>query len=315
MQVSTTGRAFLRAHEGEVLKSYRCPAGVWTVGVGLTKGSGVVDPKPGMTITREESDRLLSLALARNYEPRVSKAMPNAKQHEFDGGASFDFNTGRIHNAGWVNLWRAKAAADKIRAGLMQWTKGGGKVLPGLKRRRQEEADVILLDKWPADLNLGVAVKPVDHFARFVISVTDEEIAVIRDGFRKVGFEPGPMKGRVLRLAVEDFQRKYDLTPDGLIGRATLSTLQRELDARAKATNTVAAGGGGAAVSGGNEAASDPSAVDPSILGDPLVTWIGVAILAAAALYGLWLAWRYRDVVASRIATTAPRLAAWLRSR
>lgn len=42
--------AFIISFEGLRLKAYKCPAGVWTIGAGRTKGV-----KEGMTITREEA--------------------------------------------------------------------------------------------------------------------------------------------------------------------------------------------------------------------------------------------------------------------
>ncbi|MFH1796287.1 MAG: peptidoglycan-binding protein [Pseudomonadota bacterium] len=331
METSTQGRAFIRSHEGDVLKAYRCPAGIWTIGVGLTAGSGVVKPKAGMTITREESDRLFRQALARNYEPRVRQAMPGAKQHEFDGGASFDWNTGKIHKAGWVRLWVAKATPAKIRAGLNQWTKGGGKVLPGLKRRRIEEADIILEGEYPANLNLGVGLplQKEDRFARFVVAMTRDEIEAVAQGFKQIGYNPGVVEGSIRRDTVETFQFKHGLKPDGLIGRATLSTLQRELDARAAIVKGTGGATAGGAIAGGNEAAAPatpdlpevPTAPDAplpdanlDVVGDPLVTWLGIGIAAASALFLLWLAWRYRDLIAARVAGRLPRLAEFLRS-
>ena len=77
-----------------MLTAYRCSAGVLSIGVGLTRSSGVVDPKPGITIIHAESRRLLRLALAGNYEPRVNARMPRVNQHEFDGSTGLDFNTG-----------------------------------------------------------------------------------------------------------------------------------------------------------------------------------------------------------------------------
>ena len=62
MQTSQRGIAFLERHEGVVLRAYRCPAGHWTIGAGLTAASGVVTPKPGMVITRKEATRLLAVA-------------------------------------------------------------------------------------------------------------------------------------------------------------------------------------------------------------------------------------------------------------
>jgi lysozyme len=129
-------------------------------------------------------------------------------------------------------------------------------VLPGLERRRREEADVILLDKWPSDLRIASGPAPVDpQFASFVISVSASEIAEIREAFREIGFEPGATAGKIDRQAVLDFQRHYGLTVDGLIGKQTLSALQRELDARRKSKQ----GGAGRPVAALSPAATRPS--------------------------------------------------------
>jgi lysozyme len=317
MQTSPKGVAFIEAHEGVVLKAYRDPVGIWTIGAGLTAASGVVKPKAGMVITRGEAANLLQKALRRNYEPRVAKAMPNARSHEFDGAVSFDWNTGAIHRASWVKAWKA---GDKPNVAYLlgQWVKGGGKVLPGLVRRRKEEADIINFNIWPAGLKVvGEAeLAPADKFAVFVVSINDAEIAAVRQGFRTVGFEPGGTTGKVLRSAVEAFQVKYALTVDGKIGRATLSTLQRELDARSGAkigAGTAIVGGGGAA---GSDVIASPAPATPGaeLLDGQLVTWAGVAVGLLALAYLTYLAWHYRDLIAARIAPTLPRVAAFLRS-
>ncbi len=313
MHTSAKGRAFLRSHEGDVLKAYRCPAGKLTIGVGLTAASGVVKPTPGMVITRALSDVLLTQALDRNYEPGVSKALGGVKQHVFDGAVSFHFNTGAIARASWVKKFLANAGAPAVRAALNQWTKGAGRVMPGLVRRRREEADIILNDRWPAGLKVDTPVEPqpTATFAVFVIRVTADEIEAIRQGFRDIGFDPGPQRGEVFRTAVENFQHRFGLTRDGKIGRATLSTLQRELDARSKAKTGGATIVGGGSVAGVNEA-RPASPVDG--ISDVALSWIGGAVLVAGAAYCAWLAWTYRDVIAARLTDGAPRLANWLRS-
>ncbi|MEX0852230.1 MAG: peptidoglycan-binding protein, partial [Bauldia sp.] len=230
------GIAFLEAHEGVVITAYRCPAGVWTIGAGLTAASGVVKPHAGMTISRAEASRLLKLALARNYEPAVRNAMGPVASHAFDGACRFISNTGAIGRASWVGAYKARNW-PQVRSKLALWNRGGGRVLPGLERRRREEADVILLNTWPSDLRIASGVAPDDpQFASFVISVSADEIAEIRNAFREIGFEPGIAAGKIDREAVLKFQQKYGLTVDGLIGKQTLSTLQRELDGRRKST-------------------------------------------------------------------------------
>ncbi|MGB3408608.1 MAG: lysozyme, partial [Jannaschia sp.] len=142
MQTSAKGIAFLERHEGVVLQAYRDPVGIWTIGAGLTKASGVVTPVAGMVITAKQATRLLEKALPK-YERRTATAMPGAAQHALDGGVSFDYNTGAIHRASWVAAFRENKR-QAVRDGLALWRKGGGRVLPGLVRRRSEEAELIL---------------------------------------------------------------------------------------------------------------------------------------------------------------------------
>ena len=158
-----------------------------------------------------------------------------------------------------------------------------------------------------------------DAFARFVISVNETEVAAIRKGMRAVGYEPGAKPGLIARAAVEKFQGDFALTVDGLIGRATLSTLQREIDARSAVKKGGGAAVGGGAVATGNEALAPAGPIDApaapvDIIGDPLVSWGGMAVGAVALLFLAWAAWHYRDVIAVRVQNVAPRLATRLRS-
>lgn len=319
--VSPKGRKFLYGHEGVVLKAYRDAVGVLTIGAGLTSASGVITVKPGMTITAEENDRLVDLALQRNYIPRVVKALgDSASQVAIDAGASFDYNTGKILSASWVKSFLAGNAADtRKRLGL--WNKGGGKVLPGLTRRRSEEADILLLGEYPASVEAAVvtaSASDTSRFAVFVISVTTAEIEAIRDGFVSIGYDPGNAVGKIARSAVEKFQTAYDLTVDGKIGRATLSTLQRELDARRKTANaaTATAAASPVAAVGGEFGPSsiDPATIDLSGLPEHAGAWLLGAVITAGLVYGGWLAWSYRDIVAVRLTARFPKLAAKLRS-
>jgi len=312
--VSPEGVIFLVGHEGEVLKAYRCPAGAWTIGSGLTAASGVIAPKAGMTITAAENKRLVDLALKRNYLPRVSKALgAGVAQNVVDGAASFDYNTGAILKASWVGKF---LKGDKVgaRAGLAAWNKGGGKVLKGLVRRRAEEADIIILGAYPAWVH-APAVPTIESttYATYVVSATDEEREEIRAAFAALGFDVGTVKGLVARPAVEAFQRAHDLTVDGKIGRATLATLQREIDMKAKSKNAAATSSGGAGVAVGSKAV-DPSTIDTSGIPADAVFWIGGGLAVLGLAYAGYLAWTYRDLVAARLNDKLPRLAAYLRS-
>ena len=54
MKASEKAYSLIRQFEGLRLTSYRCPAGVWTIGYGHT--SGVV---PGVSITKEQAEVFL----------------------------------------------------------------------------------------------------------------------------------------------------------------------------------------------------------------------------------------------------------------
>lgn len=300
MQTSALGIDALITEEGEVLKAYRCPAGVWTIGVGITSAAGVGKIGPGMVITRAQSRDLLRRALAHNYEPRVAKVMGQAAQHEFDAGVLFDFNTGAIHRASWVRSWRAKAERALIQQRFMLWVKGGGKVLPGLVKRRENEVRILLDGVYP---ELRPTRKPTATVAAWALPLSSMEKHEAIKGFRNLGYAVGDWYDAAARAGVERFQADHGLTVDGVIGRATLSTLQRRLDA-AKKTVPVA-----------TVAALGPA----SIVTDTMDAVTGVpnadlAALAFGALVALWFTWTYRDVVATNVQHLAPRLSNFLRS-
>lgn len=298
-ETSEKGLAALTREEGEVLTAYRDVVGVLTIGAGLTAASGVIVPKPGMTISRERARELLRLALRRNYEPAVRAAMPGARQQEFDGAVSFHFNTGAIGRASWVGSWKRKDW-PATRRGLLLWVKGGGKVLPGLQGRRLREYAMMEHGNYGRLRQRGGDPASV---AQIVIPMTDAEIADARDALDKLGYSTEGIWPFSL-VAIARFQNDHGLTADGIVGRATLTTLQRRIDARRKTGRTIASGGGGAVatqVPGIGETLSDAEIL------------AGLAVVTAFAL--LWLAWRYRDVVAVKVQHVTPKLATWLRNR
>lgn len=274
--ISDRADAALVAEEGDVLRAYRCPAGVLTIGTGLTAASGVVKPKIGMVITREESRRLRRLALARNYEPRVVKALPTDKQHVFDGAVLWDWNTGAINRASWVPLYLS-GAIQKAKQSFLSWTKAGGKTQPGLVKRRGREWNIIEF----ANYGLDTAPSSLSPFSEH------------RHELLELGFNQGGV------AAVTAFQRKHGLTPDGLIGPATRAALIRALAANRANKGAAAGATAGGAAGGGAELVVSTPPDGPSVPTDTLnldtLLWIGGGIAVGALLiYGAALAWRHR---------------------
>ena len=158
MKVSDAAKATIKHHEGVRLKPYRCPALLWTVGVGH-----VIDPAHtkvkyedrkslpipdgwNRQLTMAEVDALLAQDLER-FERGVARLCPAAinSQGIFDALVSFSFNVGlgNLQRSGLrmkTNRGEYETAAEEF----MKWTKAGGRVLPGLVKRRNDERAMYL---------------------------------------------------------------------------------------------------------------------------------------------------------------------------
>lgn len=135
-RISAEGLDLIKQFEGLRLKAYLCPAGVATIGYGST-GPHV---RMGMTITEGEAEELLVRDVAR-FEKAVAAAAPKASDNEFAAMTSLAFNIGEAAFAR-STLLRRHNAGDKAGAAdeFKRWVRAGGKVLPGLVRRRAAEA-------------------------------------------------------------------------------------------------------------------------------------------------------------------------------
>lgn len=135
--------ALCRRFEGFYSKPYLCPAGVPTIGWGATRyadGRAVLLTDPA--ISREAAARLLLLTVQRVYLPAVLKLCPGVdNQGRLAALIDFTFNLGAGQLRG-STLRRKVNTGDwqAVPAELAKWVKGGGRVLPGLVKRRAAEA-------------------------------------------------------------------------------------------------------------------------------------------------------------------------------
>lgn len=134
--------ALIKKFEGFRSKPYKCPGGVWTIGYGHTKGVKK-DTKP---ITKEEAEVLLWNDLE-EFEEYVLEMVTNRNMNENQFGAlvSFCYNLGQGNLAKSTllrlfNEGKVAEAADQFR----KWNKAGGKVLPGLTKRREAERQLFM---------------------------------------------------------------------------------------------------------------------------------------------------------------------------
>jgi len=147
VNVSKAGIILIKHHEGSRNKPYKCPAGLWTVGVGHLIGDGKSLPESwNRTFSQEEIDGLLKRDL-RRFELGVHKMLSNVplRQHEFDALVSFCFNLG-LGCFQRSTLRQALLRGDKKAAmeSLVKYCRAGGKVLKGLQIRRLDEKALFL---------------------------------------------------------------------------------------------------------------------------------------------------------------------------
>lgn len=140
MKTSQYGFELVKQFEGLRLKAYKCPAGVWTIGYGHTSSAGVPTVTPGMVISKENAEEILKRDMVQ-YEDGVRKLVTiGITQGQFDALVSFAYNVG-VWRLGQSTLLKKVNAGnfDNVPAEFMKWTRGGGKELAGLVRRRRAE--------------------------------------------------------------------------------------------------------------------------------------------------------------------------------
>jgi len=139
-----TDLSIIRKYEGMKLKAYKCPAGVWTIGFGATFYENGTKVKEGDVITRDRADKLLFF-MAQKFLAAI-RPMITAKLTANQESAllSFAYNVGTdaFRRSTLLRKVNANPADPTIRQELAKWIKAGGAVLPGLQRRRAEEADL-----------------------------------------------------------------------------------------------------------------------------------------------------------------------------
>ena len=132
----------IKEFEGFSAKPYLCPANVPTIGYGSTiykNGERVTMDDP--EITEEQATEML-MDTIKSVEKQVKKVVTvKLKPHQMAALVSFTYNVGigNFSNStllAWVN---SNPDFPRIPEQFRRWNKGGGKVLPGLVRRREAE--------------------------------------------------------------------------------------------------------------------------------------------------------------------------------
>lgn len=136
LSLSAAALVGIALHEGYRGTSYDDGVGIQTIGFGTTAGV-----KPGDKITPERAlVRLLDDANRMQQELRACIGEVPMYQHEWDAVVSWTYNvgTGAACKSTLVKKLKSQDYPGMCRE-LLRWNQAGGRVLPGLVKRRQAE--------------------------------------------------------------------------------------------------------------------------------------------------------------------------------
>jgi len=133
--INEAGLELIKSFEGLRLEAYRCPAGVPTIGYGTTTGV-----KMGTRITKAEAEALLRRDLEKFEAAVRSLVKVPLTDNQFSALVSFTYNlgAGALQHSTLLKLVNQGNFAAAARE-FLKWNRAGGRVLPGLTRRRQAE--------------------------------------------------------------------------------------------------------------------------------------------------------------------------------
>ncbi|MEG1572846.1 MAG: lysozyme [Bacteroidales bacterium] len=140
MKITENGLSLIKRVEGLRLETYRCSAGVLTIGYGHTK-----DVVKGMKITTLQADEFLRQDVDW-AEKAVSTEGLNINQNQFDALVCFVFNVGAraFKNSSLLKMIRVNPNSSNIPSEFAKWRLAGGKIVPGLIARRNAEVELFL---------------------------------------------------------------------------------------------------------------------------------------------------------------------------
>ncbi len=133
----------IKEFEGLRLQAYKCAAGVWTIGWGHTSGI-----RQGMTISAAHAEELLR-ADVESVIRRLQLSRFGANRRAALASLAFNVGVGAVERS---TLWRkvlANPADESIANEFRRWKYAGGKVQPGLVRRREQELKIYFTPDEP----------------------------------------------------------------------------------------------------------------------------------------------------------------------
>ena len=166
MKLSETGANLMHQYEGYRNNPYLCPAHIWTIGyghvlyqeqirlpmvrkegyTGMIRSEYPLRAEDNRVWSKDETNKLFEDDVA-NFERGVLRLAPTVlgRQGAFDACVSFAFNAGLGNfQRSTIRMKANRQDWEGAAEAFMQWTKGGGRELPGLVKRRKAEKALFL---------------------------------------------------------------------------------------------------------------------------------------------------------------------------
>lgn len=136
MRTTAKGLALIKEFEGLRLEAYLCPAGVWTIGWGHTKGVKIGDR---IDISTAEKYLKEDIEEAERGIQKLVKVKLNDNQ--FSAIVSFVFNLGigNFQKSTLLKVINAGLDSANVAVQFRRWVYVDGKISQGLIRRREAE--------------------------------------------------------------------------------------------------------------------------------------------------------------------------------
>ena len=144
MKLNKAGADLIKSFEGLRLDAYRCSAGKSTVGFGSTFYEDGSPVKMGDKITKERADSLFE-KVSDSFAAKVKELIKSdINENQFSALVSFSFNVGigNLKSSTLLKKVNANPNDPTIMQEFKKWNRASGKVLAGLTRRREAEANL-----------------------------------------------------------------------------------------------------------------------------------------------------------------------------
>lgn len=144
MKLNKAGSDLIKSFEGLRLDAYRCSANKETIGYGSTFYEDGSPVKMGDKITKERADSLFE-KVSDSFAAKVKNCIhKDINENQFAALVSFAYNVGigNLKSSTLLKKVNANPNDATIRTEFQKWNRASGKVLTGLTRRREAEANL-----------------------------------------------------------------------------------------------------------------------------------------------------------------------------